>query len=180
MVGDIFDNAIMCSKCGKKMKKVFINRNGFNLRAVRCEECKETLFHPVDKQEYEEFMRLKEKEFNVKMRMVGNSYAVSIPREIVDFMKEQERIMNNMVKLSFQEAGRLSLCFNTPEMQEQNNPHARTISAKEIKVVRNGKPIIHARKFYDSAHPERNQTKVFKAKPDEINKSEEDFEEEEH
>jgi len=150
------------------MKKVFMNKNGFNLRAVRCEDCHETLFHPVDKNEYDNFMRLKEKEFNVKMRMVGNSYAVSIPREIVDFMKESENMLNNMVRLSFQEAGRLNLCFNTPEMQEQNNSHnqnnsnSRIVSAKEIKVVRNGKPVLHARRFSDSAHPERNQTKVFR------------------
>lgn len=181
MASDIFDNAIICSKCGKKMQKVMINKNGFNLRAVRCELCKEIIFHPVDKQEYDNFIRLKEKEFNVKMRMVGNSYAVSIPREIVDFMKEQEQMMNNMVRLSFQDAGRLSLMFNNGcenacenQGDNVNNAHARVVTSKEIHIVKNGKPVLHARKFADSAHPERNQTKVFKAKE---NKIEEDLEE---
>ena len=43
--------------------------------------------------------------------MVGNSYAVSIPKEIVDFIKEQEKIMNDMVRLCFEDFGRLSLNF---------------------------------------------------------------------
>lgn len=182
-MADIFENAILCNQCGKKMKPLIINKNGFNLRAVKCTECNETIVHPVDKSEYENFMRLKEKEFNVKMRMVGNSYAVSIPREIVDFMKEQEQMMNDMVKLSFEQAGRLSLCFNMPEMQEnnnQNNTHSRIVSSKEIKIVRNGKPVLHARKFSDSEHPERNQTKVFRAEKEMNEKEQNEFEEEEH
>jgi len=45
------------------------------------------------------------------MRIVGNSYAVSIPKEIVLFMHEQEKLMNDMVRLCFEESGRLSLTF---------------------------------------------------------------------
>jgi len=45
------------------------------------------------------------------MRLVGNSYAVSIPKEIVSFMNEQEKIMDSMVKLCFEDIGRLSLNF---------------------------------------------------------------------
>ena len=45
------------------------------------------------------------------MRLVGNSYAVSIPKEIVSFMRDQERIMNDMVRLCFEDFGRLSLNF---------------------------------------------------------------------
>ena len=45
------------------------------------------------------------------MRLVGNSYTVSIPKEIVLFMSEQERIIDNMVKLCFEKMGRLSLNF---------------------------------------------------------------------
>jgi hypothetical protein len=98
-------------------------------------------------------MRLKEKEFNVKMRMVGNSYAVSIPREIVDFMREQEKILDNMVRLSFEEAGRLRLMFNTPE----SNENSRVIKAKEVRIIKNNKPLLHAKQFSDSAHPEKKQ-----------------------
>ncbi len=162
---DIFENQILCRKCSKKMKSCLISKNGFNLRCVKCDKCGELIVHPADKAEYDNFMRLKQKEFEVKMRMVGNSYAISIPREIVDFMKEQEKMINNMVKLSFQDAGRLNLMFNTPEMNE--NPHnqvkSRIIQAKEVKIVKNGKPVIHAKQFYDSANPKHNQTKIIKA-----------------
>ena len=140
------------------MSNVLISKNGFNLRAKKCDKCGETILHPADKLEYENFVRLKQKEFNVKMRMVGNSYAVSIPREIVDFMKEQERILDNMVKLSFEEAGKLRLMFNTLGT-EQNS---RVIKSKEVKIIKNNKPLLHAKQFSDSAHPERNKTQILK------------------
>lgn len=156
---DIFDNTILCSKCDKKMKPKLIVKNGFNLRAVKCDHCGKLIIHPEDKKEYEEFMRLKQKEYNVKMRMVGNSYAVSIPREIVDFMQEQEKEMNDMVRLCFEEAGRIRLDFDSK--------NSRIISAEEVKVVKNGKPVYHAKKISDSANPEKNKTKIFKLKEEE-------------
>ena len=58
-----------------------------------------------------EFYEFKKKEFDVKLRIVGNSYAVSIPMEIVNFMKEQEKMMDDMVRLSFEEFGKISLNF---------------------------------------------------------------------
>lgn len=163
---DIFEHDILCNKCGKSMKSFLISKNGFNLRAKKCEKCGQILIHPEDKIEYENFMKLKEKEFNVKMRMVGNSYAVSIPREIVDFMKEQESMLNNMVKLSFEEAGRLSLMFNTPEMGE--NINSRIVKAREVRIIKNSKPILHARQFSDSAHPEKNKTQIIKKHEKEV------------
>ena len=93
------------------MKPIEIERNGFVLRAVMCERCGEKIIHPKDEEEYKQFTQLRNKTFRVKMRIVGNSYAVSIPKEIVDFIKEQERIMDNMVRLCFNDAHRLSLMF---------------------------------------------------------------------
>jgi len=81
-------------------------------RAMVCPKCEEKIIHPVDEQEYNRFKDLKNKEFRVKMRLVGNSYAVSIPKEIVSFMNEQEKAMSEMVKLCFEDMGRLSLDFN--------------------------------------------------------------------
>jgi len=156
---DIFDHTILCSKCNKKMKPNLLTRNGFNLRTVRCENCGKSIVHPEDKKEYEEFVRLKQKEYNVKMRMVGNSYAVSIPREIVDFMQEQENMMDNMVKLCFEEAGRIRLDFDSS--------NSRVVSSEEVSVVKNGKPVYHVKKISDSANPEKNKTKVYKAKKEE-------------
>ena len=110
-MADIFDNKILCGKCNIKMNPINITKNGFILRAVKCPKCNEKIIHPKDEQEYKDFIELKKKQFNVKMRYVGNSYAVSIPKEIVNFIKEQEKIMNTMVKLSFEEFGRISLNF---------------------------------------------------------------------
>ena len=93
------------------MKKAKVAKNGFLFRAMICPRCNKKLIHPVDEQEYHKFINLKNKEFKVKMRLVGNSYAVSIPKEIVSFMNDQEKIMDDMVKLCFEEIGRLSLNF---------------------------------------------------------------------
>jgi hypothetical protein len=51
------------------------------------------------------------------MRLVGNSYAVSIPKEIVSFMRAQEEIMNDMVRLCFEDLNKLSLSF---EKEKEN------------------------------------------------------------
>ncbi|MDD5012308.1 MAG: hypothetical protein PHQ66_01525 [Candidatus Nanoarchaeia archaeon] len=111
MTTDIFDNTILCRKCNTKMQKAKIVKNGFLFRAIVCPKCNEKIIHPADEQEYNKFVNLKNKEFHVKMRLVGNSYAVSIPKEIVSFMKEQEKIMDDMVRLCFEDMGKLSLNF---------------------------------------------------------------------
>jgi len=77
-----------------------------------CSKCNEKILHPVDEQNYNKFINLKNKEFRVKMRLVGNSYTVSIPKEIVLFMERQEKILDEMVRLCFEETGRLSLNFD--------------------------------------------------------------------
>ena len=118
MVNDIFDNTILCKKCNSKMQKARVVKNGFLFRAVVCPKCGEKIIHPADEQEYHKFINLKNKDFRVKMRLVGNSYAVSIPKEIVSFMREQEKIMNDMVRLCFEETGKLSLNFG--EIKKEN------------------------------------------------------------
>jgi predicted amidophosphoribosyltransferase len=108
---DIFDNTILCKNCNKKMRRADTSRNGFLIRTIECKKCGEKIVHPEDKQEYDKYLNLMNKDFRVKMRIVGNSYAVSIPKEIVSFIKEQEKIMDDMVRLCFEDAKRLSLNF---------------------------------------------------------------------
>jgi len=108
---DIFENKILCRPCSQEMRPLEISKNGFILRAIECPKCFSKIIHPKDEQEFNDFVNLKKKQFNVKMRFVGNSYAVSIPREIVRFMKDQEEIMDDMVKLCFEDFGRISLKF---------------------------------------------------------------------
>ena len=125
MTVDIFDQKILCSKCDELMQKKRFEKNGFILRALVCPICNEKLIHPVDEQEYLKFKNLKSKEFKVKMRLVGNSYAVSIPKEIVSFMNDigkemnqHKRLMDDMVRLCFEDFGRVSLNFGENNPQE--------------------------------------------------------------
>src|SRR3990167_8926474 len=166
-MADIFDSTILCNNCNVKMQKQGIAKNGFILRAMICPKCNSRVIHPVDESEYEKFINLKNKEFHVKMRMVGNSYAVSIPMEIVSFIKDQEKKMDDMVRLCFEEAGRLSLNFNGFEEQARTNKvNSRIIKAREVKIVKNGKPAFHARQFYDSANPKINKSILIKKAED--------------
>ena len=119
-MADIFDNKILCSKCNVVMKPVDIEKNGFVLRAVQCDRCGSRIIHPKDEAEFEQFSLLKNKIFKVKMRVVGNSYAVSIPKEIVEFIKDQERIMDNFVRVAFNDARKLSLMFGE-NLEEEND-----------------------------------------------------------
>lgn len=108
---DIFDNKILCNKCNIPLQKSRISRNGFTLRTMVCPKCHKSIIHPLDEAEYKKFINLKSKEYFVKMRLVGNSYAVSIPKEIVSFMSQQEKVMNEMVKLCFEDMDKISLNF---------------------------------------------------------------------
>jgi len=108
---DLFDNTILCKDCNQKMDREDVLKNGFRMRSVKCPTCTNRILHPEDVKEYEVFKNLKNKHFKVKLRYVGNSYAVSIPREIIDFMNEQDRKMKEMVDLCFEEFGRVSLNF---------------------------------------------------------------------
>ncbi|MAH07899.1 hypothetical protein CMI38_06650 [Candidatus Pacearchaeota archaeon] len=132
-MADIFDNKILCGKCSLKMTPQIISKDGINLRAVYCQKCNIKIIHPKDEQEYNNFMNLKKKQYHVKMRFVGNSYAVSIPKEIVNFIKDHERIMDNMVKLAFEDFGKISLDFGC---QEKDYSDTKTSSVPGNKINR--------------------------------------------
>lgn len=110
-MADIFETTMVCDSCNKKTSKIRVLKDGFALRAWECKNCNKRFFHPLDKQEYEEFVKLKNKVFKVKLRLVGNSYAVSIPREIIDFEEEFHRELKELINISMDEPGKLSLFF---------------------------------------------------------------------
>lgn len=125
---DIFDTAIFCKSCKQPMKQTIVQRDSFELRAVQCGKCKDTIIHPADTQSMHQFQDLKGKTFQVKLRMVGNSHAISIPKEIVDFMHEHHRIMgtfekemDEMVRLCFEDFDRLSVRFGEEDDDAQRN-----------------------------------------------------------
>jgi len=159
---DVFDNKILCNKCGIEMRRKDFEKNGFILRNVVCPHCQTRIIHPADEQEYNKFINLRNKEFKVKMRLVGNSYAVSIPKEIVLFIKEQEKVMDDMVRLCFEDFRRLSLNFGNENLESKEN--SRIVKEKEYKIVKNNKPVLHIKQFTDSANPKNNKTQLFRNK----------------
>lgn len=112
---DIFDTKIICKKCNVEMKPGMVNKAGAELRVVRCERCGDKVIHPADLNCFEQFRGLKGKTYNVKLRVVGNSHAISIPKEIVNFMnsthKRMKREMDDIVRLCFEDFKRLSVRF---------------------------------------------------------------------
>jgi len=129
----IFDAKIMCRKCNEEMKQTILERNGAQLRAVKCSKCGDIIVHPADLNAMEHFKDLKGKTFSVKLRMVGNSHAVSIPKEIVDFMNEMNKVhndgpskrihdemrkMDEMVRLCFEDFGKVSMRFGNMGFDE--------------------------------------------------------------
>lgn len=97
------------------MRNITFIKNGFSFKAVQCLKCNNRIIHPDDEQEYNKYIELRKKSFHVKLRMVGNSYTVSIPREIINFINEQNRIMDEIVSLSLDRMGKLSLMFNNED-----------------------------------------------------------------
>lgn len=72
------------------MERGMAVKDSFKLRAFQCPNCKARYFHPADLDKLEQYRALKEKQYNMKLRMVGNSFTVSIPKEIVRFMHVKE------------------------------------------------------------------------------------------
>lgn len=111
---DIFDAKISCKKCDKEMTPIIVEKNGMNLRAVSCGKCGDKIVHPSDLSKFNEYKDLKGKTFNVKLRMVGNSHAVSIPKEIFHFMENMSQQMKremDIVRLCFEDFDKVSLRF---------------------------------------------------------------------
>ncbi len=112
---DIFDAKILCKHCDSEMQQTIVGKNGFELRAVQCAKCGEKIVHPADLERFKHYNTLKRKTYTVKLRMVGNSHAVSIPKEIVDFINgmhsEVKNHMNDVVRLCFEDFGKISLNF---------------------------------------------------------------------
>jgi DNA-directed RNA polymerase subunit RPC12/RpoP len=124
MESDIFNHKILCKDCSVVMAPIEISKNGFNLRAIKCPKCASRIIHPRDEQEFKNFNELKKKQFSVKMRFVGNSYAVSIPKEIVNFMQDQQRMVDDMVNLCLEEFGTLRMSFACNHHKHLNNKHS--------------------------------------------------------
>jgi len=123
-MADIFDTKIICKKCNKEMQKCIVEKQGAEVRAVKCKKCGDVIIHPADLNCLEHYKDLKGKKFNVKLRMVGNSHAISIPKEIINFMNEQhkrmKKEMDDIVRLVFEDFDKLTLRFGDEEEDEDD------------------------------------------------------------
>lgn len=126
---DIFNESISCKDCKVEMKQIIANKQGLELRAIQCPKCNKQIIHPADLNGLENFKNLRGKTYNVKLRVVGNSHAISIPKEIVEFMRHQEKMMDDMVRLCFEDMHRLSLNFGS---NMENNFDSEEDEIKEI------------------------------------------------
>ena len=114
-MNDLFDAEIMCKDCKIETIKNELINEGFKLRYSECPKCEDKWYHPTDLRDYEKFKKLKAREFHVKLRMVGNSFSVTIPKEIIEFeeqFNQMEKEMDKIMKLCLDQPGRLSLHFN--------------------------------------------------------------------
>src|SRR3989344_2921056 len=123
---DIFDAKLSCKECNVEMQPISLIRGGFTLRARQCPKCKDKIVHPADLNHMEHYNNLKRKTFSVKLRVVGNSHAISIPKEIVDFINDgnqrMRKHMNDMVSLCFEDFGKIRLnFFDAGVFEKQNN-----------------------------------------------------------
>ena len=110
-MADIFNAKVLCDECNTRMEKTNVLRGGFNVRALECPQCGKNYLHPEDEYKLEQFSKLKNKHFQVKLRMVGNSYTVSIPREIIDYQDDIQKRLNKMLFIALEEPEKLSIFF---------------------------------------------------------------------
>jgi len=107
-MSDIFDTVLVCDDCHIETKRKIIVKEGFRLRCWECPHCHKQWFHPQDIQNYNEFRELRRKTFEVKLRQVGNSWAVSIPKEIIRF--ESVRTTKTIC-MHLDEPGKVTISF---------------------------------------------------------------------
>ncbi len=112
---DIFDTTILCKQCDTTMHKTHVVKQGAHLRAIQCPTCNDTIVHPADQSYLAQYNQLKNKTYNVKLRVVGNSHAVSIPKEIISFIKEQERVMDTMVRMHLEDMHKVTIYFRSED-----------------------------------------------------------------
>lgn len=91
-MNDLFDHTVLCQNCQQSMSRKKLLQEGFPLRFWECADCHSKVIHPGDAKDFEEYQRLRNQQFNVKLRMVGNSFCISIPREIIYFHQELQRV----------------------------------------------------------------------------------------
>ena len=111
-MNDIFNTTILCDRCNTKTDKTLVIKDGYKLRSLKCPNCSKIWHHPADLEKLKRFQKLKNKIYRVKLRMVGNSYTISIPKEIINYHEELQKDINTLISLSLEEPEKLSIFFS--------------------------------------------------------------------
>ena len=107
---DVYENDILCKNCKKKTIKKHIVRDGFKIRTWECQKCGKIWHHPLDANEYLKFNKLKQKNFKVKLRKVGNSFSATIPSKIIEFRRVRDK--GEMIDLQLEKVNKVALNLN--------------------------------------------------------------------
>lgn len=108
-MNDLFDTIVLCKRCNIHTDKIITIKNNFKIRGWKCPKCKDVWLHPADVKEFENFSKIRSKQFSVKLRIVGNSYTISIPKEIIDFYKLDT---DEIVNIALDNPEKLSILFS--------------------------------------------------------------------
>ncbi|MBI5798227.1 hypothetical protein HZA98_04985 [Candidatus Woesearchaeota archaeon] len=107
---DIYEAELLCEHCRKATHKSLVHKEGFPIRSWHCLHCNQQWFHPGDLENFKAYQHLRERSFHVKMREVGNSWIISIPKEIVHFQELQDA--EKIVQIHIDEPGRVIISFS--------------------------------------------------------------------
>lgn len=79
------DDVRLVCHCGGKMEKVRTVWRDMPVRGWRCQKCKDEALHPGDAQRALELIRARDRgEFQVKVRQVGRSLVLTVPRRLAE------------------------------------------------------------------------------------------------
>lgn len=77
--------------CGGATEKIMTQWKRFPVRAWKCEKCGEEILHPVDAQKALELAKaIKNGELSVKVRRVGKSLTMTIPKKLAELFNLHE------------------------------------------------------------------------------------------
>ncbi len=80
-----FENLKLRCECNGDMKRITTIWKDIEVRGWRCSKCNEELIHPVDAQKALEIDRARRNnELTVKLRKVGKSNVVTVPKPIME------------------------------------------------------------------------------------------------
>lgn len=74
-----------CS-CGKIAKHTYTNIEGYRVKAWKCKTCGEEYLDSADAEFLLLLKKMKKKPLTAKVGVLGGSYIIRIPKEIVEFM----------------------------------------------------------------------------------------------